>query len=152
MEDIFESLKTFQLTEEDLENNTKIISNTSWHFDRTGIKHSEESKQLMSESHIGIPLLDRHKKSISLSLTGKPRESFSDEWKQNISNSKKGNKYRLGKPFTEESKEKISKANKGKIPWNKGKKGLQSHTQESKKKISEKMKYNKSKLKGNNNV
>jgi hypothetical protein len=133
VEDIFESLKTFQLTEEDLENNTKIISNTAWHFDRTGIKHSKESKELMSESHTGIPLLDLHKKSISLSLTGKSRESFSDEWKQNISNSKKGNKYRLGKPFTEESKEKISKANKGKIPWNKGKTG---------------MKYNKSKLKG----
>ena len=47
----------------------------------------------------------------------------------------------LGKKHTEEAKAKVSKANKGKIPWNKGTVGLckgnpGKHTEETKRKIS----------------
>lgn len=52
----------------------------------------------------------------------------------------KGHKIRLGKKHTKETREKISKANKGKKKnypvWNKGKKGLYKHTEEIRKKIS----------------
>lgn len=59
-----------------------------------GKKHSEETKEKMSKTHIG--------------------KSKSKEHCKNISNSKKGHKYNLGKKCSEETKIKISKANKGK--------------------------------------
>ena len=125
MDETFESLKFIDLTEEDLDSLTEIIpEDMGWWFNRTGIPHSEESKQLMSERHTGVALSDSHKKSISKALAGKSRPPFSDEWKQKISNSKKGNKCRLGIPQSEEVKQKISNANKGRTAWNKGKTGM----------------------------
>ena len=85
MEDIFESLKTFVPSEEHLNNHTIIVENTGSFL---GLKHSEESKKLMSEAKIG------RKRSL--------------EARQAISNGKKG------KPRSEETKEKIRQANLGK--------------------------------------
>ena len=45
-----------------------------------------------------------------------------------------------GWTFSEEAKEKMSKAHKGLEPWNKGKAGVQHHSEETKKRISEKLK------------
>ncbi len=42
-----------------------------------------------------------------------------------------------GKKMSEKAKRKISKTMKGRIPWNKGKTGLQKHTEETKRKMSE---------------
>ena len=45
-----------------------------------------------------------------------------------------------GKKFSKEIREKMSIAKMGCIPWNKGKKGLQKHSEEAKRKISEALK------------
>ena len=42
-----------------------------------------------------------------------------------------------GKKMSEKAKRKISKTMKGRIPWNKGKTGLQKHTKETKRKMSD---------------
>ena len=42
-----------------------------------------------------------------------------------------------GSKLSKETKRKISKTMKGRIPWNKGKTGLQKHTKETKRKMSE---------------
>lgn len=57
----------------------------------------------------------------------------SEETKRKISKALKGIP---GKALTKETKEKISKSLKGKIPWNKGKLGVQKHSDETKAKIS----------------
>ncbi len=57
----------------------------------------------------------------------------SEEFKRNVSQVKTGNKNMLGKTLSEETKQKISEGNKGKIPHNKGK----SHSEETKRKQSE---------------
>ena len=45
-----------------------------------------------------------------------------------------------GMHHSEETRTKIGEGNKGKIPWNKGKKGIYNHSEESKRKMSEKKK------------
>ncbi len=53
--------------------------------------------------------------------TGRTKEDFTDEWKANISASKKGKpSWNKGIPRPESVKEALSKANKGRVPWNKG--------------------------------
>ncbi len=52
-------------------------------------------------------------------MTGK---THSEETKKKISEAQKGQKHRLGKTHSEESKKKMSESHKGQIPWNKGKK------------------------------
>ncbi len=49
--------------------------------------------------------------------------------------SNKGKKF----TFTKKHKENIGKTGKGRVPWNKGKKGLQKHSIKTKEKISEKL-------------
>ncbi len=56
---------------------------------------------------------------------------------------KKGQKIRLGKHHSVESKIKMSLVQKGRIPWNKNKRGIFHHTEEWKKNKSESMKGNK---------
>lgn len=75
------------------------------------------------------PKSTEHKKNISKALKGK---AVSEEKRKRISESLKGNvpwnkgktgcqvAWNKGTEHTEETKDKISKANKGKTPWNKG--------------------------------
>jgi len=91
------------------------------HFDRTGLKHSEESKKKMSDSlkgrdcwNKGIPWSDEIKQKISESNTGKP-----GYWK--------------GRKMPEGTGSKLSDSLKGRIPWNKGKKDC--YTEESLKRM-----------------
>jgi hypothetical protein len=73
-------------------------------FDRTGIKHSEESKKKISDaqkiSMLGNTngrftkgktwkLSEESKLNISKGKTGKKRAPFSDEWKRKLSESRK---------------------------------------------------------------
>lgn len=52
-----------------------------------------------------------------------------------------------GRTFSEETKRKLSESCKGRIPWNKGKKGYHVHSEESRDKISESLrKYNANRL------
>ena len=53
-----------------------------------------------------------------------------EESKQKMSESLKGNTYRLGTKVSEETKQKMSEAKKGQIPWNKGKKKTTSNSLE----------------------
>ena len=53
--------------------------------------------------------------------TGRTKDSFTAEWKENISAAKKGKPgHSKGIPRPDHVKEAVSKANKGRIPWNKG--------------------------------
>lgn|SRR5574343_51289 len=85
-----------------------------------GKHHDEESKNKISNSNYGKIKSDETKRKISESKTGTIQ---SDEHKRKISESMKG------AILTDEHKRKIGKANsislKGRIPWNKGLKGVQ---------------------------
>ena len=149
MENIFESLKTMIFTKEDYDACTIILPGDS-RFDRTGIPHTEETKQLMrrprseeTKKRMRKPRSEEAKKRMSEGQKGKlgPNrgKKFDDEWVKNLSKShignEPGNKGKIGYfKHTDETKKKMSQSRKGQIPWNKGKTGL---------------KYNK--LKGDNN-
>lgn len=59
----------------------------------------------------------------------------SDEFKKKLSERMKGNKNSLGKKWSEEQRE----AMKNRVPWNKGREGVQRFSEESKRKRSERM-------------
>ena len=67
--------------------------------------HSDETKQKMSEAHMGIPLSDETKKKMSDVKIGIP---LSDEHKQKIRDAQ------MGKTHSDETKQKISDAQMGK--------------------------------------
>ena len=73
-----------------------------------GKTHPVEARAKMSAAlkgrNLGKPLTPETKAKMSLAAKGKV---FSEEHKINISNSKKGNKHKLGIPHTEEAKQKI---------------------------------------------
>lgn len=135
---------------------------------RKGSKMTDEQRKKLSESHANQvnwmkgKKIDRNKyprlghfknhteearRKMSESLKGKKKPPRSEEYRKNISLA------HLGKHFSEESRRKMSLSHKGKIPWNKGKNGLQigwmkgkHHTEETRRKISE---ANKGKLSWN---
>lgn len=107
-----------------------------------GIPHTDETKENISKSLKGRVLDDEWKKKLGLVNKGRKRSKetgekiskalkgkiFSIEHRQNISKSRKGkytgeNNHFYGKTHTEETIQKISKANTGK----EGKKGEKSH-------------------------
>jgi hypothetical protein len=65
-----------------------------------------------------------------LSEAGKDKV-FSEETRKKLSQKNKG------RTLSEETKRKISQSRKGNVPWNKGKKGLQKHSQETKERMRE---------------
>lgn len=74
-----------------------------------GRKASDETKQKLSESHLGQKAWNKGKVT-------------SDETKQKISEANKGKPgSRKGVKLTEEQKQRISNSLKGNVPWNKGK-------------------------------
>jgi len=114
VKNIFESLKTFIMTEEDLSRHEILPGDTR--FDRTGIPHTEETKQLMRR-----PRSEETKQKMR-----KPR---SKEAKKRMSEGQKGKLGpNRGKKFTDKHKRSLSESHKGQIPWNKGKTGLKYNT------------------------
>ncbi|HUU88897.1 MAG TPA: NUMOD3 domain-containing DNA-binding protein [Candidatus Glassbacteria bacterium] len=55
---------------------------------RLGIKHSQETKDLMSETRKGNPLSEKNKRGISKALKGR---IFTKEWRQKLSDTRKRN-------------------------------------------------------------
>ena len=82
---------------------------------------------------------EENKRKLSEILKSIKREPCSEETKRKISEANKGKKHteeskrKMRKPKSEEHKRNISEGHKGQIPWNKGKK----HTEEAKRKMSE---------------
>lgn len=128
--------------------------NPNWGKWNKGLIRSEESKELNRQKHLGIKQSTETKLKRSLSLKGQKRtqeqiEKFklaqqkrfetyilSEDTKKRMGRASIGNKYRLGIKHTNESKQKISNALKGKPSPNKGKK----MSEDQKRKISESLK------------
>ena len=92
---------------------------------------SQESRKKVGDAHRGIKFTDERKDKIRKAITGIKR---SEETRKKISESEKGNKYRLGAKLSQETKNKISKSNieaKKKYNYWVGK----THTEETKEKI-----------------
>jgi hypothetical protein len=87
MENIFESLKTFVMTDEDWSKHPIISSDGTAGF--LGLTHSEESKELMSSIKKGKKRSLEAREAISKGKTGKPR---SEETKEKIRKSNLGKK------------------------------------------------------------
>lgn len=149
MEDIFESLKTFVITDEDLSRH-EVIQNTDipWNKGITGYTTqpcSEETKRKISiarkaqgtpwlkgfkpskgaieknrQTHLGKKHNEETKKKIAKTLTGK---THSEETKKKQSESVKGRSktYLKGKPRSEETKKKIAESQAKRHALRKGK-------------------------------
>lgn len=95
---------------------------TSTGFDVTGISHSDETKQKISEVQKG----KKHSEEVKEKL----RKPKSEEIKQKMSNSRKGKKHteetkeKLRKPKSEEHKQKISEARVGMVLTEEHKKNM----------------------------
>ncbi|NBP03591.1 MAG: hypothetical protein EBU90_26550 [Proteobacteria bacterium] len=85
----------------------------------SGFLHSEEAKRKISEVNKGKKLTANHKKKISESNKGKSK-TITEKSKQSVINRAKARTGIYGYKHSEETKIKISKATKGRVPWNKG--------------------------------
>ena len=83
-----------------------------------GRKLSEETKEKISKAFKGRELSESHKRKIGESNKGKPRHT--EESKERLRKMQQDKKGKPGKPHSDATKERISKATKGRIPWNKG--------------------------------
>ena len=91
---------------------------------------SEATKEKISKTLKGYEFSDERRKNISINTRKAMAKS---EIRKKISEANKGRtNWRKGLKLTEEEREKLKKHGfkKGNIPWNKGKKGLQTHTEE----------------------
>ena len=118
--DFFEhEILASNITKEEAENFEKILiaklksNNRQYGYNKSiggeisslGVKHSQETKQKMSESQKGHICLEETRKKMSEARKGKP---LSEEHKRKLSEARKG------KPMSEETKQKLSEANVGK--------------------------------------
>lgn len=83
---------------------------TSSGFSWVGMKHCEETKQKMANSHKGKEFSNEHRQNLSKANKGK---KHTKETKQKISEARKGNQNMLGKKHTTQTKQKMSDAAKG---------------------------------------
>lgn len=105
----------------------------------TGKKRSEETKRRIGEKSKGRKHSQATKDYLSKISKGKKPKNIelflslpkTKEWNENIS------KALTGKKLSEEHKKSISDSHKGFTPWNKGKKGLYTLSEETKNKIRE---------------
>ena len=78
---------------------------------------------------------DESRKAISESMKGLKR---SEETKKKMSKPKSlETRKKMSKPKSSVTKKKMSAVKKGLVPWNKGKPGIQKHSNEARKKMSE---------------
>lgn len=85
MDNIFESLKTFTLTKEDIENNTIIIDYTPWNKGLPSDMHPNSGRKFNKE----------WRKKMSLAKLGKKRDKFTAEHCKKLSDFKKGKRPRI---------------------------------------------------------
>lgn len=95
-----------------------------------GKKRTPETKLKMSLAKKGKPLSESHVAALKDARAGQVRPPHTEEAKRKIGD---GNR---GKKCTGETRAKMSAAKKGKEPWNKGKKGVQQHSDETRAKMS----------------
>jgi hypothetical protein len=93
----------------------------------------------------GLIWSEEHKEKISKSQEGESNsfygKSHSEETRKKLSNAFSGKNHpQYGGTISEEHKLILSRIHKGKIPWNKGKKGMQIPSEETRKKRSKAMK------------
>lgn len=99
-----------------LHNNRWLNANVAGHIIAT-----EEGRKIISETHKGKPKTEEHKQKIRNSNIGKKKPLRGNEYRALMSKLKSGkNNPMYGKGCTLERAAKISAANKGKIPINKG--------------------------------
>ena len=94
-----------------------------------GKKHSEETKEKMRGRKVGEETKEK--------LRASARKQFSDpENRKKAGAANVGRTpYMLGKIHTDEARKKMSESLIGNIPWNKGKVGLQTHSEETRNKM-----------------
>tara|TARA_B100000902_G_scaffold158360_1_gene154366 strand:- start:736 stop:1110 length:375 start_codon:yes stop_codon:yes gene_type:complete len=114
---LIEDLKNFIETPE-MEKQCTPLTNERWGFDRTGVPHSDTTKEIMSMAQKGKKFTEEHKQKLR-----DARRTF-------ISNG--GSSWNKGKTLSDEHKTKIKENHKGM----KGK----THSKESRKLMSEKAK------------
>jgi len=120
----FNSEEAAMLWENKVLRRCKVLHNDKW-FNQNIAGRKVPSKaglKVISETHKGFPKTKDHAKKIGDALRGRVKGPLSAEHKKKISAKKSGiNNPMYGKGCTEERARKISEANKGKIPSNKGK-------------------------------
>lgn len=85
----------------------------------SGLVHSEESRNKMSEARKGKKHTDAHKRKMSEALKGR---ELSEEHCKKLSKVMVGDTRNKGRKHSEEHRRKNSEAKKGRPAWNKGKK------------------------------
>ena len=87
----------------------------------SGYKHTQQSRNKLSEIAKARVQSDETKLKIGASLKGRKQKPFSEEHKLKLSISHKGKPaVNKGVPMSEEQRAKLSKAKMGKPAWNKG--------------------------------
>jgi hypothetical protein len=121
----------------------KVLHDNRWLNQNVAgyIVPTDESRKKISDYHKDKPKSDEHKQNLSKSQKGKPKKSTvyqSDEYRKQMSLLKSGpGNGRYGKEVSEETRQRISKAKKGKqVAHNKG----VPMSEEQKQKLSERMK------------
>lgn len=110
----FANRKSSPLSEEH-KNNISLNAKNNPNYGFSNRTHTDETNEINKLKHIGKTHSEESKKKISINHS----------------------RHNLGKTFSEETKQKISNSKKGSIPWNKGKKGVQKCSEETKLKSSE---------------
>jgi len=101
----------------------KVLHNDNWINQNVAgyIIPTKESNKKISNFHKGKPKTAEHKEKIRLSNLGKKRAPRSKEYREKMSKAKSGvNNGRYGLEVSQETRNRIGQANKGKVPVNKG--------------------------------